>query len=82
MRSNPKVCVEVDEVTGHSSWVSVIISGRYQELPNTPEHSSERRHAYSLLESARSGGRLLKRPRSSEQHNPFRLSSIAFTSTP
>ena len=24
----------------------------------------------------------LKRPRSSEQHNPFRLSSIAFTSTP
>ena len=50
MRSNPKVCVEVDEVTGHSSWASVIINGRYQELPNTPEHSSERQHAYSLLE--------------------------------
>ena len=28
----------------------VIINGLYQELPNTPQHSSERRHAYSLLE--------------------------------
>ena len=50
MRANPIVCVEVDEVTGHSSWASVIISGRYQELPNTPQHSSERLHAFSLLE--------------------------------
>jgi nitroimidazol reductase NimA-like FMN-containing flavoprotein (pyridoxamine 5'-phosphate oxidase superfamily) len=50
MRSNPNVCIEVDEVTGHSSWASVIINGRYQELSDTPEHSSERRHAYSLLE--------------------------------
>jgi nitroimidazol reductase NimA-like FMN-containing flavoprotein (pyridoxamine 5'-phosphate oxidase superfamily) len=50
MRANPIVCVEVDEVATHSSWASVSINGRYQELPNTPQHSSERRHAFSLLE--------------------------------
>jgi hypothetical protein len=50
MRANPKVCIEVDEVASHSSWASVIVNGLYQELPNTPQHSSERRHAYSVLE--------------------------------
>jgi nitroimidazol reductase NimA-like FMN-containing flavoprotein (pyridoxamine 5'-phosphate oxidase superfamily) len=50
MRANPKVCIEVDEVASHFSWASVIINGRYQELPNTPLHSSARQHAYSLLE--------------------------------
>jgi hypothetical protein len=50
MRSNPKVCVGVDDVVGHSSWASVIINGRYQELSDTPEHNSERQRAYELLE--------------------------------
>jgi uncharacterized protein len=50
MRANPKVCVEVAEVASHFSWVSVILNGRYQELPDTPEYSSERQHAYTLLE--------------------------------
>jgi uncharacterized protein len=50
MRTNPKVCVEVDEVSNQFSWASVIINGRYQELPDTPEHNSERQHAYTLLE--------------------------------
>ncbi|MGB8472965.1 MAG: pyridoxamine 5'-phosphate oxidase family protein [Candidatus Acidiferrum sp.] len=50
MRENPRVCVEVDEIATHSSWVSVILYGRYQELPDTPEYSSERHHAYELFE--------------------------------
>ena len=50
MRANPKVCIDVDEVTSHSSWASVIINGRFQELPNTPQYSSERSHVFSLLE--------------------------------
>jgi nitroimidazol reductase NimA-like FMN-containing flavoprotein (pyridoxamine 5'-phosphate oxidase superfamily) len=50
MRANPKVCVEVDEVASQFSWASVIINGRYQELPDTVEHNSERQHAYTLLE--------------------------------
>ena len=36
MRANPLVCVEVDEVTAYDLWVSVIASGRYEELPETP----------------------------------------------
>jgi uncharacterized protein len=50
MRANPKVCVEVDEVENHFQWMSVIVTGRYQELPNTPEFSSERIHALTILE--------------------------------
>lgn len=36
MRANPRVCVEVDEITADDQWVSVIGSGRYEELPETP----------------------------------------------
>jgi hypothetical protein len=50
MRKNPKVCVEVDEVVGHFQWMSVIVTGRYQELPNTPELSSERLQALKALD--------------------------------
>ncbi len=38
MRANPLVCVEVDEVVAHDRWVSVIVFGRYEELPETPGH--------------------------------------------
>ena len=34
MRTNPKVCVEVDEITNHSEWTSVVLFGRYRELPS------------------------------------------------
>lgn len=50
MRANPKVCVEADEVTDHFHWTSVIVRGRYQELPDTPEFSSERQTAQLELE--------------------------------
>jgi len=45
MRSNPLVCVEVDEVVSHLLWSSVVVRGRYDELPNTPqaEHRLEER---------------------------------------
>jgi nitroimidazol reductase NimA-like FMN-containing flavoprotein (pyridoxamine 5'-phosphate oxidase superfamily) len=49
MRTNPKVCLEVDEITNQSEWRSVIASGRYQELPE-PQYTAEREHARSLLE--------------------------------
>ncbi len=50
MRKNPKVCVEVDEVVDHFQWMSVIVTGRYQELPDTVEFRSERKHALMALE--------------------------------
>lgn len=49
MRSNPKVCVQVDEITDQSAWVSVIANGLYEELPEQ-QRSAERAHAREVLE--------------------------------
>jgi hypothetical protein len=48
MRENPKVCVEVDEITSESQWVSVIANGQYQELP-VPRYQYEYEHAQKLF---------------------------------
>ncbi|MFS8087397.1 MAG: pyridoxamine 5'-phosphate oxidase family protein, partial [Acidobacteriota bacterium] len=50
MRSNHHVCVEVDEVTSREEWMSVIVSGRYEELPDIPEYKSARLQALDLLQ--------------------------------
>jgi len=49
MRKNPRVCMQVDEISNESQWVSVIANGTYQELPEDTE-SPELRHAQKLLE--------------------------------
>lgn len=49
MRQNPLVCVEFEEVSATQKWMTVIILGRFEELPDTPEHSDSRRRAYNLL---------------------------------
>ena len=49
MRTNPKVCIQVDEITNQSQWVSVIANGIYEELPE-PQYSAERDHARDLLQ--------------------------------
>ena len=36
MRENPLVCVEFDELVSPQNWATVIIEGKYQELPKTP----------------------------------------------
>src|ERR1700674_1399373 len=36
MRANPLVCVEADEVVSPQQWVSVVVFGRYEELPDKP----------------------------------------------
>ena len=51
MRSNPQVCVEADEVLSHFRWSSVIVAGRYEELPDTPQYSSVRLQAQLRLET-------------------------------
>jgi nitroimidazol reductase NimA-like FMN-containing flavoprotein (pyridoxamine 5'-phosphate oxidase superfamily) len=50
MRANPLVCVEADEVVSPQQWVSVIVFGRYEELPDTPEWQSARAFAHTLLQ--------------------------------
>lgn len=49
MRKNAKVCVELDELTSQSHWISVIANGVYQELA-LPQFETERAHAHKLLE--------------------------------
>jgi uncharacterized protein len=50
MRANPAVCVEADEIESAENWVSLVILGRYEELPDTPELKVERERAYELLQ--------------------------------
>lgn len=50
MRSNPLVCVEIDEVKSENQWMSVVVFGRYEELPETPEYETTRAHAHELLQ--------------------------------
>jgi uncharacterized protein len=50
MRSNPLVCVELDEMENSDQWTSILIFGRYEELPDTPEGKLARLHAHGLLQ--------------------------------
>jgi len=49
MRANPLVCVEVDEINRQDDWASVIIFGRYEELPDTPQYKGERAYAHEMF---------------------------------
>ena len=44
MRANPRVCVQTDEIQNQGEWISVIVYGEYEELPE-PQYSAERKHA-------------------------------------
>jgi len=48
MRQNPKVCVQIDHLAGRE-WRSVVIYGRFEELPDEPGWKAQREHAWSLL---------------------------------
>ena len=50
MRSNPLVCLEIDERTSHHQWMSIVVFGRYEELPDTPEYEYARAHALEVLQ--------------------------------
>lgn len=50
MRANPLVSVEADEIVSAQQWLSVIVTGRYEELPDTPEWGGERELASDLLQ--------------------------------
>ena len=50
MRANPRVCVEFDELASHYEWTTLIASGRYEELPDTPEFDAARVQALGALQ--------------------------------
>jgi nitroimidazol reductase NimA-like FMN-containing flavoprotein (pyridoxamine 5'-phosphate oxidase superfamily) len=49
MRSNPKVCVEFDNIAANNDWQSVIVTGHYEELAGDPDTIDARNEAYGLL---------------------------------
>lgn len=49
MRANPRVSVLIEEHGHGRQWKSVIVEGRYEELPDRIGHKRERDHAWSLL---------------------------------
>lgn len=55
MRSNPLVCIEIDEVENSLHWMSVLVFGRYEELDDSAEnqYQSLRAHAHDLLQNRR-----------------------------
>src|SRR5512141_2678607 len=50
MRANPLVCVEVDNITSDDEWMSVVVFGHYEELPDLPEYKYAREQALTLLQ--------------------------------
>jgi nitroimidazol reductase NimA-like FMN-containing flavoprotein (pyridoxamine 5'-phosphate oxidase superfamily) len=50
MRANPRICLEADERPSHNEWFSVVVFGRYEELPDAPEFGPARARALELLE--------------------------------
>ena len=50
LRANPHACVEVDSIVSPQEWTSVIVFGRYEELPDTDETKETREFAYKLLQ--------------------------------
>ena len=50
MRENPRVCLEIDDVGARHEWTSVVVSGRFEELPDITEYKSLRKRAHELLQ--------------------------------
>lgn len=50
MRANPLVCIQADEVVSAEQWVSVVVFGEFEELPDTPDFVRERASAHDLLQ--------------------------------
>lgn len=50
MRANPRVCIEADELVTQHDWATVIVTGRYEELTDAPEHKDRQIYAYNLLQ--------------------------------
>jgi nitroimidazol reductase NimA-like FMN-containing flavoprotein (pyridoxamine 5'-phosphate oxidase superfamily) len=49
MRSNPNVCVAVDNIVDQFNWTTVVVFGRYEELRETPEYENLRERAAQLF---------------------------------
>ena len=49
MRENPKVCVDVEDLTDRTTWTTVLAFGRYDELGEPPDDQAARKTAQELF---------------------------------
>ncbi|HTZ48761.1 MAG TPA: pyridoxamine 5'-phosphate oxidase family protein [Verrucomicrobiae bacterium] len=49
MRGNPNVCIQTDTISSGDEWSSVIVTGRYEELPDIAEWPEDVLEAYELI---------------------------------
>lgn len=52
MRANPLLCLEVDKVISENEWMSIVVFGKYQELPDLPKYEHARKRALSFSTEA------------------------------
>ena len=50
MRGNPKVCVEVEEISERFHWTTIIVFGHYEEIRDSAKERDVRRRAYELFQ--------------------------------
>ncbi|MCL6650867.1 hypothetical protein A6R70_01015 [Agrobacterium rubi] len=50
LRMDPHVCLQLDHVETKQEWQSVLVEGRYQELPDDEKWHGEHMYAWSLLQ--------------------------------
>jgi nitroimidazol reductase NimA-like FMN-containing flavoprotein (pyridoxamine 5'-phosphate oxidase superfamily) len=50
LRANPLCCLQLEKMEDNRAWKSVVVQGRFRELPDTPAGHEERIHAWSLLQ--------------------------------
>ncbi len=51
MRANPLVCVEMEEFTTEADWSTVVVTGYFEELTDTPQYQIARQLAFDLLQT-------------------------------
>jgi nitroimidazol reductase NimA-like FMN-containing flavoprotein (pyridoxamine 5'-phosphate oxidase superfamily) len=81
MGSNPKVCVQTDELENERQWVSVIANGDYEELPEF-QFSAERRRARYWKNAIFGGSTRWRYAGLRQPMNSYRRFSFGFTVCP
>ncbi|PKA43324.1 flavin-nucleotide-binding protein [Rhizobium sullae] len=72
MRANSRVCLQTDHLSD-VGWQSVVVTGEYEEFPDTDLLHSERMHAWSLLQRHSDWwemGSLKPEPQAAQSHSP------------
>jgi len=50
MRENPRVCIQVDDISDRFHWGTVIVFGRFEELLHMPSDEAARQRAHELFD--------------------------------